>query len=79
MALIKQFVPTQKSNAGVHAPVECGYAFFEADGTGYLQLDTYGSTDRKFPGKVSQSIQLDAEGARALQRVLRRFFPEPMP
>ena len=35
---------------------------FERDGKSYLQLDTYGSADRKIPGKVSQSIQfLDSD------------------
>jgi hypothetical protein len=40
-----------------------------------LQLDTLGSRDREIPGKVSQSIQLDEEGARQLLEFIVRAFP----
>jgi hypothetical protein len=40
-----------------------------------LQLDTYGSAERAYVGKVSQSIQLDERGADALVEVLFAVFP----
>ena len=55
--------------------VECGWAMFTSGGRSYLQLDTYGSSSRVNPGKVSQTIQLDEEGARELKRLLSQAFP----
>lgn len=42
-----------------------------------VQLDTYGSADRKLAQKVSQSIQLDREGALELLRIMETAFPKP--
>ena len=76
MALIRSFVPTGASNIGrIHGEVECGYAIFEAAGGRYLQLDTYGSSDRALPGKVSQTLQVDESSARELNRLLMLAFP----
>jgi hypothetical protein len=75
MALVRDFVRVNKANNRVHDEVECGYLSFTSSGRTYLQLDTYGSKGRKIPGKVSQSIQLDADGARELVALLRRTFP----
>jgi hypothetical protein len=36
----------------------------------YLQLDTYGSPDRKNRGRASQKIQLDDESAAELLRIM---------
>jgi hypothetical protein len=41
-----------------------------------LQLDTYGSPERQIPGKTSQSIQLNAESAAELKRLIEKVFPE---
>jgi hypothetical protein len=76
VALITQFTEIHKDTNQVHGAVECGYTMFERRGSTYLQLDTYGSRDRKFQGKVSQSIQLDSQSAAELQRLIRRAFPE---
>jgi hypothetical protein len=76
VALIKVFAPAGAGDRGrVHGEVECGYTAFESGGKTYLQLDTYGSSERAIPGKVSQSIQLDEEAARQLKRLLRHTFP----
>lgn len=75
MALVRDFVHVSKEANRVHSEVECGYLSFTASGRTYLQLDTYGSKGRKIPGKVSQSIQLDAHGARELVVLIRRTFP----
>ena len=55
--------------------VECGWTVGEVEGRTVLHLETYGSSARDIPGKVSQSIEVDAEGARELQRILRTAFP----
>ena len=75
MALIEKFMPAPKDNNRVHEGVECGWTRFERKGRVYIQLDTYGSMSRKVPGKVSQSIQLDRDGAIELLRLLRQTFP----
>jgi hypothetical protein len=48
------------------------YTSFERDGRVILQIDTYGRDSRQVPGKQSQTIQLDREGAEALYNILRR-------
>jgi hypothetical protein len=56
MALITTF---RRATAGepqrVRGEVECGYSTFERQGRRSIQLDTYGSPDRRLPGKVSQT------------------------
>jgi len=39
-----------------------------------VQIDTFGSSDRKFEGKLSQTIQLDEKAARQLVAVLTKAF-----
>jgi hypothetical protein len=75
MALIATFEPITVDRQVVHGPVECGWRTFTAGGRRILQLDTYGSSERMFEGKVSQSIQLDKDGATELMRILRESFP----
>lgn len=54
--------------------MECGYVVGQTDDRTILHLETYGSSSRAIPGKVSQSIELD-EAASELMTVLRRAFP----
>lgn len=59
----------------VHSAVDCTYTVFTDDnGRKYLQLDTYGSHERKLKGKKSQTIQLGEKAARELLRILAREF-----
>jgi hypothetical protein len=44
-------------------------------GDRYLQLDTFGSTERQIPGKTSQSIQLNERSAAQLKILIERAFP----
>jgi hypothetical protein len=59
----------------VHTDVECGYRIVNSGGQVLLQLDTYGSDQRQIPGKISQSLQLDADAARTLVRIALKAFP----
>jgi hypothetical protein len=54
--------------------VECHYSVGKSGGKVLLQLDTFGSKDRKNPGKQSQTLQLDETGARVLVALLRAEF-----
>ena len=76
MALISEFRPTSAERTTRHEPVICGWRAFDLDGERLLQLDTYGRSDRAMPDKVSQSIQLDRDGAKELLDLIRRAFPE---
>jgi hypothetical protein len=73
VALIVKF-EERGGNERRHGDVNCGYRWFDVDGQRILQLDTYGSDERQIPGKVSQSIQLDEQGARDLLSIIRRTF-----
>jgi hypothetical protein len=76
MALIRRFEPRPIEPRRVHDGVICGYSSTNVGGRRILQLETYGSRDRKMPGKVSQSLQLDEAGARELKQILERAFPD---
>ncbi|MGV9905720.1 hypothetical protein ACWDU8_25055 [Streptomyces sp. NPDC003388] len=76
MALINEFMSVSSDSQRLHGPVTCGYRAFTVDRQRILQLDTYGSTERKIPDKISQSIQLDVTSARALLKIITDSFPE---
>jgi hypothetical protein len=74
MARIDSFAETRMERNSVHNPVSATYTVFtSADGETYLQIDTYGSDERKIVGKKSQSIQLSPSGLAALREILDRL------
>lgn len=75
MALVKRFEERPIEPKRIHGEVVCGYVSTDLQGRRILQLETYGSPDREIPGKVSQSLQLDEDGARELKRILEMSFP----
>lgn len=75
MALVRRFERKEISRPSLHKEISpAEYSVFERDGRIVLQIDTYGSKDREKPGKQSQTIQLDHEGAAALFDVLKGEF-----
>lgn len=76
MARIVEFEQLAGGHDKVHGPVVAGQKIFERAGDRFVQFDTYGSPDRKFRGKVSQSIQPDKDAARELVQIVRRAFPD---
>ncbi|GAB4264641.1 MAG: hypothetical protein Kow0013_12030 [Pararhodobacter sp.] len=70
MARIDRLEQKEPGRTSVHAAVDATYQVFELDGAIYLQIDTYGSSDRQFRGKVSQSVQFGPEGIAALREIL---------
>lgn len=74
MALIRRFDRVTRDSQRVHGETECLWSSFSVSGQRVVQLDTTGSSTRKIRGKVSQAIQLDAEGARQLVAILTREF-----
>jgi hypothetical protein len=75
VALVRSITKVIKDRNSLHSEVECGYSTFSDGGKRYLQLETYGSKERKLQGKTSQNLQLDETGARRLMEVIREAFP----
>lgn len=76
MARIREFFRTNNSARPHPTEVECGYQKLLTSTGVLLQLSTYGSDVRASDKKVSQTIQLDQEGAAELLRILLETFPE---
>ena len=74
MALVTKFEKLDGERTQLHEEVDAKYVVFERDSKGFVQINTYGRPGREIPGKVSQSIQLDRQGAEALVAILRKAF-----
>lgn len=75
MALVRVMERIQLEKDLQHTEVNCTYAVV-ADETGgkHLQVDTYGSSQRQFPGKKSQSIRFSPEAIGQLKKILANEF-----
>jgi hypothetical protein len=75
MALVTSFEADDRHFSGLH-PTElaCRYVVGRSYGQRILQLNSYGSEDREFPDKLSQTLQLNEQSARQLFDVLRAEF-----
>lgn len=77
MAVIGTFYEAKPRNDRVHPTVvECEWQIVNAPGVKLIQLTTFGSADRELPGKASQTLQLDRNGAATLAELIRRAFPD---
>lgn len=63
-----------KDRNTIHEKVYTTYSEFEANGEKYVQIDTYGRSDRDLPGKISQSFQFDRESAVFMVKLLAKEF-----
>lgn len=72
MALVKRLSKTTRDRNTVHQPVtDATFAVFQDDtGRSFLQIDTYGSSLRKYVGKTSQSLQFGPEALKQLRVIL---------
>lgn len=77
MALISQMSKVDKERYSVHRSAECTYSVFTVDGRRYLQIDTYGSTEREMPGRLSQSMQFDSASGARLKALLDELIANP--
>jgi len=73
MALIKKLSQITMDRNTVHAPVtDATFAIFQDDeGRSFLQIDTYGSAERKYVGKKSQSLQFGPDALNQLRSILK--------
>ena len=59
MATVRKFEHTNtKVGARKHTEVDATIGIVESDGETFIQIDTFGSVDREFPGKLSQTLRL---------------------
>jgi hypothetical protein len=76
MALVRVIERVDKERQTIHSEVSCCASIVADDeGRKYVQLDTFGSTTRAIPGKVSQSMQFNEGSARVLIELLEEAFP----
>jgi transposase-like protein len=64
----------EKERNLVHEKVVTTYTVFGDDRKKYVQIDTYGKSDRALPEKISQSIQFDRETARFLVKLFMKEY-----
>lgn len=74
MALIGNFKREEMKRLSLHDRIDADYFVQDIDGRQLLQINTYGRSSRELPGKVSQSIQLDATSGRQLFDILKDHF-----
>jgi hypothetical protein len=75
MAIVRRLEPLALERDAPHREVDCTYSIIHDDkGRSYLQLDTYGSSARQFPGKKSQSIRFAPEAIEQLKSLLADRF-----
>jgi hypothetical protein len=75
VAIVRHLEQHQLSVDAQHSETECTYSIVsDREGTNYLQIDTYGSRDRKIAGKKSQSIRFAPEAIRELRLILNTHF-----
>jgi hypothetical protein len=71
MAIIRRLKRFNLDKDSPHTEVECTYSIItDEEGHRCLQLDTYGSSTRKIPGKKSQSIRFAPEAIKQLKSIL---------
>ena len=76
MAIVRKLSFQPLETASKHTETHGTYALVtDENGTKYLQIDTYGSAERKLEGKKSQSIRLAEEAARQLAQIIEKHFP----
>ncbi len=74
MALVRKFEKIELEKDSWHKAVDATYSVVRVDGEIYLQIDTYGSSERQMVGKKSQSIRLTKGAALDLASIINTVF-----
>jgi hypothetical protein len=75
MAIVRHLEEQALQVEASHTETKCTYSLVRGkDGTKYLQIDTYGSSDRKIEGKKSQAIRFAPEAVAELRQIIGRHF-----
>lgn len=71
MALVRKMERIADLAEARHREVDCTYAIWTDDqGSRWLQIDTYGSSQRKLVGKKSQTMRFGPEALAQLRRIV---------
>jgi hypothetical protein len=71
VAIVRKLERVSTLAEGKHLEVDCTYAVVVDDnGRRWLQVDTYGSKQRKLLGKKSQTIRFSPEAIAQLRKIL---------
>ena len=74
MAIVRKLEEIQLERDAPHREVKATFTIvFGKDGNKYLQIDTYGSKERLYKGKKSQSIRFAPEAINQLKKILSQF------
>ncbi|MCZ8019739.1 hypothetical protein [Novosphingobium sp.] len=74
MAVVKKFsVEEQNSRIG-HTECHGTIRAIEVDGEKFIQIDTYGSKEREFQNKLSQSLRLTEAAFNQLKKLGEEHF-----
>ena len=72
MALVENISPLKLGRDIDHKCVECTFdVITNAEGEKFLQLDTYGSSERQLQGKKSQSLRLSPNALQQLKQIIQ--------
>jgi len=74
MATVRDFTVENLSIVRPQDDVEAVVRLIECAGEKLVQIDTYGRPGREMPGKLSQSLRLDASAFRKLVELGNRHF-----
>ena len=74
MARIVDFQLGSMDRMQLHDPIDAKYFLHEHDGRKFIQVSTYGRSDRQEPGKLSQTFQLDEKAAEQLFAIISQHF-----
>ena len=74
MAVVRRLERQTLEKESPHTEADCTYSIVVDDQGRYLQIDTYGSTNRQIPGKKSQSIRFAPEAIEQLKTLLKEEF-----
>ena len=75
MAIVRKLEPITLEVDAKHTEVNCTYSIIiDKSSEKYLQIDSYGSKNRKIPGKKSQSIRFSSEAIAQLRSIIDKEF-----
>jgi hypothetical protein len=74
MAVVREIRFQALERESAHTEASATYTIVSTpDGAKYLQIDTYGSSDRAMPGKKSQSVRFSPTAIAQLKAILREL------
>ncbi|WP_187336090.1 methionyl-tRNA formyltransferase [Novosphingopyxis iocasae] len=74
MATVRDFEIGDLDHVRPHDDVEAVVRLIECDGEKLIQIDTFGRSTREMPGKLSQSLRLDATAFHKLTKLGQEHF-----